>query len=226
MYIFSGAKTALSFFLDRAKLVKKIWLLVPMVETFTGQEIWTWSLVLLDICLEYESVYCPVIDTVFRQTSHWDLSCYQDFIRGFLKHGVIAEISRHNALMKQHVSVICFFFLAVYMYWSRQGNVCYFYVLILQDMLSVCVLTTDPSTLYRRVHLHFLVLWDWVEGIHFSLYGRIDTVLRSGMDVWPTSINKDFWWAMLPCGHLQHRLPAYLEGYLKVICFLYWFCEE
>ena len=84
----------------------------------------------------------------------------------------------------------------------------------------------DPPRLYRRVHLHFLVLWDWVKGVHLSLYGHIHTVLRSGVDVWPTSINKDFRLAVLSCEHLQYRLLAYLEGYLKVICFLSWFCEE
>lgn len=122
-------KQLFHFFLDRAKLVKKIWLLVSVVEMFMGQEIWTQSLFLLDISLEYKSVCSPAMDAVLRQTSRWDVSCYQDSIHGFLKHYVIAEIARHNALMKQQFSVICSFsFLAIYFYWNRQGNICYLYV--------------------------------------------------------------------------------------------------
>lgn len=140
---------------------------------------------------------------------------------------VFAEISRHNALMKQQFSVICsFFFLVLYFYWNRLGNTCALYVIILYNMLSVCIVTTDPPALCRRVCLHFLVLWDRVKGVHFSLFGHIHTVLRSGVYVWPTSINKNFWLVVLSCERLRYRLQAYLKGYLEVICFLSWFCVE
>lgn len=165
------------------------------------------------------------MDTEFSQTSHWAVIRIPFLVSCSII--LFAEISRHDALMKQQFSVICsFFFLVLYFYWNRLGNTCFLYVIILYDMLSVCILTTDPPTLYRRVCLHFLVLWDRVQGVRFSLFGHINTVLRSWVDVWPISINKNFWLVVLSCEHLQYGLPAHLEGYLKVICFLSWFCVE
>lgn len=87
-------------------------------------------------------------------------------------------------------------------------------------------INTWPSNTLQESPFTFLGSVGQREGCSLLSVWPYHTVVRSEVKVWPTGINKDLWWAVLSCEHLQHRLPAYLEGCLKVIYFLSCFCEE